>query len=142
MRQGEASLDRFYRPFHTVVYYRYLRFFSNGKHTLSANTLLMTSTPTGRVLYLTSPEDPASCVSKIKGYGDHQSLLGGHYTISDNDEDRRVSVYVDSLIVEELKLEIFKLNSIDLLKVSWKALNNNTVFDRTCNNGGLQTALM
>ncbi|XP_065886479.1 F-box only protein 9-like [Dysidea avara] len=77
VRQGEASLDRFYRPFHTVVYYRYLRFFSNG-----------------RVLYLTSPEDPASCVSKIKGYGDHQSLLGGHYTISDNDEDRRLSVVV------------------------------------------------
>lgn len=30
VRQGEHSLDTFYKPFHTVVYYRYLRFFADG----------------------------------------------------------------------------------------------------------------
>jgi len=30
-------------------------------------------------------------VGKIKGQGDYLSLLAGHYTISENDKDRRVS---------------------------------------------------
>ena len=31
IRHGERSLDGFYKPFHSVVYYRYLRFFTDGK---------------------------------------------------------------------------------------------------------------
>lgn len=73
VRQGEASLDCYYPPFHTVVYYRYLRFYSDG-----------------RVLYFTSPDDPALCVSKMKGHGNYQSLLGGHFTISEVDGEKRV----------------------------------------------------
>ncbi len=30
-REGEKSLDRYYRPFHVVQYYRYVRFFPDGK---------------------------------------------------------------------------------------------------------------
>jgi F-box protein 9 len=47
-RSGEQSLDNFYRPWHVVEYYRYLRFFSNGT-----------------VLSLTSPDEPKTTVSKL-----------------------------------------------------------------------------
>lgn len=30
-RQGERSLDNFYKPFHLVEYFRYVRFFPEGK---------------------------------------------------------------------------------------------------------------
>lgn len=42
VRQGEKSLDGYYKPYHTVVYYRYLRFFADGE----SSTL---STLAGRV---------------------------------------------------------------------------------------------
>jgi hypothetical protein len=47
-RSGEQSLDNFYRPWHVVEYYRYLRFYSNGS-----------------VLFLTSPDEPKNIVSKL-----------------------------------------------------------------------------
>ena len=31
IRSGERSLDGYYKPYHTVVYYRYLRFFPDGE---------------------------------------------------------------------------------------------------------------
>ena len=31
VRPGERSLDGFYKAYHTVVYYRYLRFFADGE---------------------------------------------------------------------------------------------------------------
>ena len=34
VRPGERSLDLLYKPFHTVIYYRYLRFFADGKYFL------------------------------------------------------------------------------------------------------------
>ncbi|XP_044728288.1 F-box only protein 9 isoform X2 [Chrysoperla carnea] len=50
VRAGENSFqDQFYRPWHLVAYYRYLRFF-----------------PDGRVLMLTTPDEPAQCVSQLK----------------------------------------------------------------------------
>uniref|UniRef100_A0A0A9XGR1 F-box only protein 9 n=1 Tax=Lygus hesperus TaxID=30085 RepID=A0A0A9XGR1_LYGHE len=50
IRHGENSFqDQFYRPWHLVEYYRYLRFFSDG-----------------RVLMLTTPEAPTSCVGLLK----------------------------------------------------------------------------
>ena len=47
-RSGEQSLDNFYRPWHVVEYYRYLRFFSNGI-----------------ALFLTTPEEPKTVVGKL-----------------------------------------------------------------------------
>jgi hypothetical protein len=47
-RSGEQSLDNFYRPWHVVEYYRYMRFFSNGT-----------------VLFLTSPDEPKTTVYKL-----------------------------------------------------------------------------
>ena len=32
VRPGERSLDGLYKAYHTVVYYRYLRFFPDGEH--------------------------------------------------------------------------------------------------------------
>ena len=34
VREGERSLDSYYRAFHLVYYYRYMRFFSDGKWAL------------------------------------------------------------------------------------------------------------
>jgi hypothetical protein len=48
-RAGEQSLDNFYRPWHLVEYYRYFRFF-----------------PDGTVLFLTTPDEPKTTVSKLK----------------------------------------------------------------------------
>ena len=31
VRQGEHSVDGFYKPYHTVTYYRFLRFFPDGE---------------------------------------------------------------------------------------------------------------
>ncbi|MEQ2169430.1 hypothetical protein GOODEAATRI_025220, partial [Goodea atripinnis] len=49
IRQGEESLDGFYRAWHHVEYYRYLRFF-----------------PDGCVLMLTTPEDPLSKATEFQ----------------------------------------------------------------------------
>lgn len=48
-REGEKSLDNFYRPWHLVEYYRYLRFLS-----------------TGIVLFLTTPDEPKQTVAKLR----------------------------------------------------------------------------
>lgn len=49
VRPGEKSLDGYYRPFHMVEYYRYVRFF-----------------PDGAVTIMTSPDDPPSVLPKLK----------------------------------------------------------------------------
>uniref|UniRef100_A0A1L8DD09 Putative f-box only protein 9 n=1 Tax=Nyssomyia neivai TaxID=330878 RepID=A0A1L8DD09_9DIPT len=50
LRYGENSFqDQFYRPVHLIVYYRYIRFF-----------------PEGRVLMLTTPDEPINCIGKLR----------------------------------------------------------------------------
>ncbi|KAK2113872.1 F-box only protein 9 [Saguinus oedipus] len=49
IRQGEQSLDGFYRAWHQVEYYRYIRFF-----------------PDGHVMMLTTPEEPQSIVPRLR----------------------------------------------------------------------------
>lgn len=63
-RAGEQSLDNFYRPWHLVEYYRYLRFF-----------------PDQTVLFLTSPDEPKLTVSKLKTPNQVSSTtnLGSNY---------------------------------------------------------------
>ena len=46
VRAGEKSLDGLYKPLHTVVYYRYLRFFPDSK--LCGQTLCLLSLPSWR----------------------------------------------------------------------------------------------
>lgn len=69
IRDGENSFqDRFYRPWHLVEYFRYLRFF-----------------PEGRVLMLTSTEEAQSCVNSLKYRTPRNpSVLIGHYRLHDN----------------------------------------------------------
>ena len=62
------------------------------KHTLIIKHSLILST-LGRVLYFTSPDDPALCVNKMKGHGNYQSLLGGHFTVSEVDGERKVAIF-------------------------------------------------
>lgn len=64
-RAGEQSLDNFYRPWHLVEYYRYLRFFSNGT-----------------VLFLTTPNEPLITVSKLKSRSINNSTVNSNYYTS------------------------------------------------------------
>ncbi|KAL4217675.1 F-box only protein 9 [Mactra antiquata] len=67
-RQGEKSLDGFYSPWHHVEYYRYIRFFSEGK-----------------VLMMTSPEDPFTTLPKFRMSQPKVSgMMIGAYKISGN----------------------------------------------------------
>ncbi|KAK5650944.1 hypothetical protein RI129_001973 [Pyrocoelia pectoralis] len=69
IRSGENSFqDQFYRPWHIVAYYRYLRFF-----------------PDGMVLMLTSPDEPAVCVGQLKYRAyKNPTILSGHYWLKDD----------------------------------------------------------
>ncbi|XP_044262113.1 F-box only protein 9 [Tribolium madens] len=68
IRHGENSFqDQFYRPWHLVSYYRYLRFF-----------------PEGVVLVLTSSEEPAQCVSQMKSRNARSPILRGYYLLKDD----------------------------------------------------------
>ncbi|XP_033221607.1 F-box only protein 9 [Belonocnema kinseyi] len=69
IRHGENSFqDQFYRPWHLVEYFRYLRFF-----------------PEGRVLMLTSTEDAQVCVNALKSRSPRNAeVLIGHYRLRDN----------------------------------------------------------
>lgn len=64
VRPGERSLDRLFKPYHTVNYYRYLRFF-----------------PDGSVMYQTSPEEPALVVGKLAHKHRSAAVLLGHYSV-------------------------------------------------------------
>ncbi|KAF2885110.1 hypothetical protein ILUMI_21044 [Ignelater luminosus] len=69
IRHGENSFqDQFYRPWHIVTYYRYLRFF-----------------PEGLVLMLTTADEPAQCVGLLK-YRTTRSpaILSGQYILKDD----------------------------------------------------------
>ncbi|XP_075228192.1 F-box only protein 9 isoform X2 [Lycorma delicatula] len=68
LRNGENSFqDQFYRPWHIVEYYRYLRFF-----------------PEGKVLMLTTPDDPLSSLGHLRSRSPrHQATLVGHYRLRD-----------------------------------------------------------
>lgn len=68
IRHGENNFqDQFYRPWHLVAYYRYLRFF-----------------PEGLVLVLTSSEEPAQCVSQMKSRNARSPILTGYYRLKDD----------------------------------------------------------
>lgn len=77
IRQGEESLDGFYRAWHQVEYYRYLRFF-----------------PDGQVMMLTTPEDPLVTVPRLRNKNSRMdSVMFGHYRLS-QDTDNQTKVYV------------------------------------------------
>lgn len=64
-REGEKSLDNCYRPFHVVEYYRYIRFF-----------------PEGKVLMLTTPENPYVTLPLLRTRSSNiQGLLTGYYKL-------------------------------------------------------------
>ncbi|XP_054003307.1 F-box only protein 9 [Hylaeus anthracinus] len=69
IRDGENSFqDQFYRPWHLVEYFRYLRFF-----------------PEGKVLMLTSTDEAQSCVNSLKNrVPRNPSVLIGHYRLHNN----------------------------------------------------------
>jgi len=65
VRQGEQGMDNFYRPFHLVEYYRYLRFF-----------------PDGVMLMLVSADDPLQSLPKLRTrHSNTAGLLVGNYKL-------------------------------------------------------------
>jgi F-box protein 9 len=65
-RAGEKGLDNYYRPYHRVEYYRYVRFF-----------------PEGKVLMLTSPDSPYDVLPMLLLRGSTpQGLLAGYYKLT------------------------------------------------------------
>ncbi|XP_048453380.1 F-box only protein 9 isoform X1 [Rhincodon typus] len=76
IRQGEESLDGFYRAWHQVEYYRYLRFF-----------------PDSQVIMLTTPEDPQSIVPRLSVRSPRMdAVLFGHYRLS-QETDNQTKVF-------------------------------------------------
>ncbi|XP_076019275.1 F-box only protein 9 isoform X2 [Genypterus blacodes] len=76
MRQGEESLDGFFRAWHQVECYRYLRFFSDG-----------------HVMMLTTPEDPLTVIPRLRNRGTRMdSVLCGHYRLS-QETDNQTKVF-------------------------------------------------
>uniref|UniRef100_H0WX90 F-box only protein n=1 Tax=Otolemur garnettii TaxID=30611 RepID=H0WX90_OTOGA len=76
IRQGEQSLDGFYRAWHQVEYYRYIRFF-----------------PDGSVMMLTTPEEPQSIVPRLRTRNTRtDAILLGHYRLS-QDTDNQTKVF-------------------------------------------------
>ena len=67
VKQGERSLDCYYRPFHVVEYYRYMRFFSDGM-----------------VVLHTSADEPTIAIQrlKVKLAGSNSSVSVGHYRLN------------------------------------------------------------
>ncbi|KAK2496200.1 hypothetical protein MC885_015891, partial [Smutsia gigantea] len=76
IRQGEQSLDGFYRAWHQVEYYRYIRFF-----------------PDGHVMMLTTPEEPQAIVPRLRTRNTRtDAILLGHYRLS-QDTDNQTKVF-------------------------------------------------
>nr|XP_040222392.2 F-box only protein 9 [Anopheles coluzzii]XP_040222393.2 F-box only protein 9 [Anopheles coluzzii] len=69
LRSGENSFqDQFYRPIQLVEYYRYFRFFADGK-----------------VLMMTTADEPQQCVVRLKQRVPTQNeILRGHYRLHDD----------------------------------------------------------
>lgn len=77
VRQGEESLDGFYRAWHHVAYYRYLRFF-----------------PDGKVVMLTTPEDPLTVVPHLRSRNTRvESVMLGYFRLS-QETDNKTKVFV------------------------------------------------
>ncbi|CAD5115107.1 DgyrCDS4115 [Dimorphilus gyrociliatus] len=87
LRQGEVSLDGLYNPFHIVEYYRYVRFYSDG-----------------RVVHLTSPEHPRSVVGVLKWNCRLQGLQYGYYKMAGDN----VTVILKRRIAEKSTYQRYK----------------------------------
>ncbi|XP_040284493.1 F-box only protein 9 isoform X1 [Bufo bufo] len=88
IRQGEQSLDGFYRAWHQVEYYRYMRFF-----------------PDGPIIMLTTPEEPQTIVPRLKTKNSRtDAMLLGHYRLS-QDTDNQTKVFAVITNKEEKSAE-------------------------------------
>ncbi|CAG6017417.1 unnamed protein product [Menidia menidia] len=93
IRQGEESLDGFYRAWHHVEYYRYLRFF-----------------PDGHVVMLTTPEDPLSVIPRLRTRNSRMdSVLLGHFRLS-QETDNQTKVFAVVCKKKEEKVTEFQRN--------------------------------
>ncbi|XP_053291922.1 F-box only protein 9 isoform X2 [Pleuronectes platessa] len=76
MRQGEESLDGFYKSVHHVEYYRYLRFF-----------------PDGKVMMLTTPEVPLSIIPRLRTRNTRRQTIKPKFLLSSAGKRRRKETF-------------------------------------------------
>ncbi|PNJ22820.1 FBXO9 isoform 4, partial [Pongo abelii] len=125
IRQGEQSLDGFYRAWHQVEYYRYIRFF-----------------PDGHVMMLTTPEEPQSIVPRLRTRNTRtDAILLGHYRLS-QDTDNQTKVFAVITKKKEETGQSFICESYHLVAAccwrlhfplmgSW-SLGSSSLRDRVC----------
>lgn len=90
VRAGEKSLDNYYRPFHVVEYYRYIRLF-----------------PDGVIMILTSPDDPHNVIPKLKMKSSKDpGMLKGVYKLSGD----RVSAVLKRVRNKDQSIPYYKKN--------------------------------
>eukprot|EP00112_Aurelia_sp_Birch-Aquarium-sp1_P006964 Seg1760.1 transcript_id=Seg1760.1/GoldUCD/mRNA.D3Y31 product="F-box only protein 9" protein_id=Seg1760.1/GoldUCD/D3Y31 len=65
VRSGEQSLDAFYRPFHVVEYFRYIRFYADGS-----------------ALVCTTAEDPCTVIPTLRRKQETATVIKGHYRLN------------------------------------------------------------
>ncbi|KAG8581876.1 hypothetical protein GDO81_007831 [Engystomops pustulosus] len=101
IRQGEQSLDGFYRAWHQVEYYRYMRFF-----------------PDGQIIMLTTPEEPQTIVPRLRTKNSRtDAMLLGHYRLS-QDTDNQTKVFAVITNKEEVCITIFWLLELFLCSLT------------------------
>ena len=88
MRVGEKSLDGFYKPWHMVEYFRYMRFF-----------------PDGVMLMMSSSEDPFTTLSKLRSRNSReQGLLKGVYRFN----GERITAVLKRVKTKDSSLSYYK----------------------------------
>ncbi|GAB1606584.1 F-box only protein 9-like [Argonauta hians] len=65
IRQGEKGMDYFYQPWNLVEYCRFARFYQNGD-----------------IVMMSSPDEPAVCITRLNTKYKSASILSGYYSIS------------------------------------------------------------
>ncbi|XP_063953061.1 F-box only protein 9-like isoform X2 [Lytechinus pictus] len=137
IRQGEPSMDVFYKPWHLVEYHRFLRVF-----------------PDGTIMMVSSSEDPQSVVSKMhKNYPMSGRMLGQYFIdgnilsavldkekVKEIDTGRRYMRHrnaqqnlPDSEQTFELELNITSYGRRPNMKLEWKRYACRTLYRSTGN---------
>lgn len=116
VRAGEKSLDSYYRPFHMVEYYRYVRFFPDGKSSLSEEGMM------GTVLELTSLAGCLSCSWLAKRIGVHLNFQHS----ADSSIGTWFYVLVKNCMNYALNSVVYPLNFMNSVHIckSWTATFN------------------
>lgn len=87
-------LDSFYRPYQMVEYFRYIRFFPDGR-SCHGGVYFLADFLSGQMLMLTSPDPPVMIVGKMKSRNcGLQGILFGYYKMNGNQVISLIYIYI------------------------------------------------